>query len=215
LGITQTNLARGVLFEGGTYETFTQFDPVVTRLITEDGRIPLWETEPLYLASGWSHPIWAMINSVQVPEGLAQQVNIIPAQYRATNPQLGTERLFKAMTYTVYYSHTRDFVPPTIWAVDAAPLPADNAVQLSVEATDFSGVVRVVVTYTDGNGTWYTIDLTPAANEPGQWHGMMPLKNHLEYFVQVVDGGGNVSVQHNRGNYFINTHSFMPFVSRD
>ncbi len=35
------------------------------------------------------------------------------------------------------------------------------------------------------------------------WEGQLPNQPGLEYFVQAVDGGGNVAVQDNKGHYFI------------
>jgi hypothetical protein len=58
----------------------------------------------------------------------------------------------------------------------------------------------VIVAYTDGKGLWETVDLTNTGGDI--WQGTVPLSGSLEYFVQVVDGAGNVAVDDNGGSYY-------------
>ena len=97
--------------------TLSPFEPVVTRVITDDASIPRRQTEPAYDIAEWRPPVWDTINTVRTPDGIDQRLVVIPAQYRATSGFLGSERLFTAMTYTLYYSDTRDTLPPRIWSV--------------------------------------------------------------------------------------------------
>ena len=73
-----------------------------------------------------------------------------------------------------------------------------------VTATDAAasagGICRVVVAYTDGQGEWESVDLDPSDGDT--WQGTLPLGRDVEYFVQVVDEAGNVSVDDNGGRYY-------------
>ena len=139
---------------------------------------------------------------------------VIPAQYRSTTPYLGTERLFEVMTYTVYYSTTMDLIPPSIWRVDASL--GETSIQVVVEATDLSDVVRVGVAYTLGNGVWLTTDLTRSAGNPNVWIGTIPNEERIEWFVQVLDGAGNVAINDNKGAYLgpKSNRVWLPFISQ-
>ena len=197
LSILQTaTVARGTVFEGGRYRTFYNFDPLVTRVVTDQAHT---RQEPGFGFKEWTPSTWDLINSVRTPDGWQQRLVVIPAQYRATTDRVGVERLFEAVTYTVYYSTTKDTIPPSIWMV--RQLAGTERVTVEVEVTDFSGVTRAVATYTTGDGLWQTVDLVQSV-DPNVWTGFLPAEAGLEYFVQAVDGGGNVAVNDNKGWYF-------------
>lgn len=197
----QKRLAHGALFEGGDYETLANFSPVVTRVITENSA--LFSDEPAYTIKEWRPAVWDLISTVRIPEGLRQQMVVLPWQYRATNNQRGDARRFTDMSYTIYYSDTQDIIPPTIWEVQnkltnnnrartftACPLGRKNGRALplnfliEVEVTDFSSVLRTVATYTTGDGAWETIDLTQQAADPNRWLGELPRQQGVTYFIQ-------------------------------
>ena len=113
---------------------------------------------------------------------------------------MGTQRLFEQMNYTVYYSNIIDIVPPSIWRVAAYKVEEES--QITVEVTDLSDVIRVGVSYTLGDGSWVTFDLVRRAENPNLWSGTMPYEASVEWFVQAVDGAGNVAVNDNKGAYF-------------
>jgi hypothetical protein len=144
------------------------------------------------------------------PEGIAQQLVMIPAQYQPLTNESGVERRFREITYTVYHSNTNDFLPPTIWTVEA--FPRVNTTDVAVQTTDFSGVVRVVVAYTIGDGRWQTIDLNRSSQTSDRWTGILPFHRPLEYVVQVVDGGGKVTIEHGRGRYLAIDRAYWPLV---
>jgi hypothetical protein len=114
------------------------------------------------------------------------------------------------MTYTLYYSDTTDTIAPAIWQVDA--VSAEAGVSTTVEVTDFSDVVRVVVAYTDGNGVWETVDLVRNPTNSSYWNSVLPSHPELEYFVQAVDGGGNVATDDNKGRYFAVRRIYLPLL---
>jgi parallel beta-helix repeat protein len=204
-------MARGAVFEGGRYQIFHNFDPVVTRVITEEIRR---REEPSFDFKEWTPSTWELINSVRTPEGWQQQLVVIPAQYKATTDYEGVERRFEVMTYTVYYSMTKDTIPPSIWVV--RQMVDTEMITVEVEVTDFSGVARVVAAYTTGDGVWRTVDLAQSP-DPNTWVGLLPSRAGLEYLVQVVDGGGNVAISDNKGRYFglPPCQMYLPLVVRN
>jgi hypothetical protein len=136
---------------------------------------------------------------------------LIPAQYLSTGERLGIERRFTTMTHTVYYSNTADSIPPSIWGVKA--LIRGQMSKVQVEVTDFSGVIRVAVAYTIGDGIWRVVDLAQSDLAHSLWEGEIPGHADLAYFVQAVDAGGNVAYGDNKGRYFRGTHDlYMPLI---
>ena len=216
LDITLTDQTpHGAFFEGGSYQSFESFDPVVTRVVTETTNLSLWQEEPVFDHPDiWQPSWWSLVNQVWTPDGVEQRLVVIPAQYRSTAEDLGIERLFDVMTYTVYYSNTMDLIPPSIWLVDAYRLESSS--QVVVEATDLSDVVRVGVAYTLGDGVWDTTDLTRSEGNPNLWTGTIPYEETIEWFVQALDGAGNVAINDNKGAYFGPSANrvWLPLITR-
>jgi hypothetical protein len=192
---------HGAFFEGGSYQSFENFDPVVTRIVTETTDLSIWQEEPEFnYPDIWQPSWWSLINQVWTPEGVEQRLVVIPAQYHSISADLGIERLFDVMTYTVYYSNSIDLVPPSIWSIDISV--QGNSDQVVVEVTDLSDIVRVGVAYTLGDGVWDTVDLTRSVSNPNIWIGAIPHEETLEWFVQAVDKAGNVAINENKGAYY-------------
>ncbi|MFN3335019.1 MAG: hypothetical protein ACK47M_21165, partial [Caldilinea sp.] len=70
-----------------------------------------------------------------------------------------------------------------------------------VEAADSSGVVREVIAPTDGAGVWSSKDLTYDAAAL-KWTGTITATSTTRYFVQVVDGAGNIAIDDDKGRYY-------------
>jgi hypothetical protein len=211
--MSDAGIAHGVVFEGGSYRASESFDPVVTSVLTDS--TTLATSEPLYNFVNWTPSTWDVINSVRTRDGLSQNLVVVPAQYSATSPTTGTQRVFDTLTYTVYRSDKKDGLPPNVWRVQA--IKSEDGVHFNVETTDFSGIVRVAVSYTDGAGVWYTYDLTEGSPDSNEWQGLLTGKDNFHYFVQVVDAAGNVSVIDNKGAYFTPheiSFVFLPVVLR-
>ena len=192
-------IAHGVVFEGGIYNVAENFDPAVTQVITDT--LSLESSEPEFDFPIWVPSTWDVMNSVRTQTGVDQNLVIIPAQYRATTPITGVERIFEELTYTVYYSDKKDGLPPMVWKVEARH-QENEKIAFKVETTDFSGVARVVVAYTNGTGEWQTFDLEEADFDNNLWGGTIPESADIDFFVQVLDTAGNVSVVDNKGLYF-------------
>jgi hypothetical protein len=85
-----------------------------------------------------------------------------------------------------------------------------NSQFITVEVTDFSGIARVAVGYTWDDGRWRVVDLTRTLGDPDIWTGSVPYTDTLSYFVQAVDGAGNVGVETNKSWYFGKTDAVAP-----
>jgi hypothetical protein len=183
---------RGVVFEGGQYTAYTAFDPVVTRLGDSDE--PLGE-ETTIADTVWRESQLVSLSRLETVGGVQQRVVVLPGQYRGSD---GQQRVYEEVQVSLYSSTSSDWFAPTIEGV--AHTVSGASVTVVVTATDGGGICRVVVAYTDGKGSWSTVDL---ANIGGDvWQGTLPLSGALEYFVQVVDGAGNVTIDDNDGSYY-------------
>jgi hypothetical protein len=193
---------HGAFFEGGTYKVVPDFDPVVTRIISDVVDLSDQPEEPVFeFPDQWQPPTWSMINQIWTPEGVRERLVVVPAQYHSTGIRHGTERLFERMDYTVTYSPSTDWIPPSVWQVKSEPL-ASGVDEVSVEVTDLSDVVRVAISYTSGDGAWHTVNLARVSHDPDLWTRAIPHRAGMEWFVQAVDSAGNVAVDDDRGGYF-------------
>jgi hypothetical protein len=209
--------AHGAFFEGGQYSTLADFDPVISRLVTDTAVSVL---EPLYNFSEWMPSSWDLVNGMQMPEGLEQRLVVLPAQYSATSTSKGTLRLFSSMNYTVYYSSNgEDLFAPSIWSIQHEQ--EGQVLHITAEVTDYSGVGRVAATYSTGDGWWHTVDLSQREVDPNIWSGDIPYSASLFYFIQALDLAGNVGVETNKSLYFdldmapvLDQHIFLPLITR-
>ncbi|MEZ4660189.1 MAG: hypothetical protein R2911_21745 [Caldilineaceae bacterium] len=181
------NVAQGAFFEGGDYTTYPTFNPVVTRVITQTTQPTADEViqEPVYTEQAWRPTTWDLINSIRTPAGRQQRLVVIPGQYRYQQTiqtsdgvqYIGEQRLFTKLDYTLYYSTTRDTIPPAIWQVTQTPSADATKLTIGVESTDFSTVVRVAVAFTYGDGKWQVKDLARGVND--QWSTVIDFKPNL------------------------------------
>ncbi|GAH00275.1 unnamed protein product, partial [marine sediment metagenome] len=76
--------------------------------------------------------------------------------------------------------------------------------------------VRVGVAYTLGDGVWDTTDLTRSAGDPNVWLGTIRDEETIEWFVQALDGAGNVAINDNKGAYLDTPANrvWLPFISQ-
>ncbi|HNB52023.1 MAG TPA: hypothetical protein PK530_08780, partial [Anaerolineales bacterium] len=131
-----------------------------------------------------------------------EKLVVTGGQYNVDN---STERGYGEMQVEVVYApnNVNDFMPPNIVAAQAVEY--GNALHFSAEVNDEeSGVVRVLATYnqdnTDAsNGTWQSVELTFDSNT-GLWVGSVGgLDAATEFFIQALDGAGNVHVFTDKG----------------
>ena len=139
---------------------------------------------------------------------------LTPAQFKG-NQDNGTLRRFTTLDFEVYYADTTvmDYAPPAIWKVDG--LVFMNAAHFWVVAQDSSGIQRVVMVYTQDGMNWQSADLINTSQD--HWETTLPAaKGQFIYFVQVVDGAGNVTVTANKGLFFEPARHdvYLPVVMR-
>jgi hypothetical protein len=168
-------------------------------------------TEPSFTLQGWYPTEMAAVNRVETAFETLERLVVMPAQFHNT----GIERLWDRLTYDAYYSSEGDKIDPTIWRVEAAQL--HDRATFQVEVTDDSGIERVVAAYSLGSGTWNSIDLSYDAGEEA-WSGDLSLTegDSVDYFIQAVDGAGNVATGDNKGFYFepVTLNVYLPLVVR-
>ena len=143
------------------------------------------------------------------PDGIAQrqQLVLIPGQFvsvpTAASPDVGTQLLYDRMAGDVYYSASNDWDAPEVGEVVLVRSPGSTTADLSVSATDASGIHRVVALYQAG-GDWNTLELTQNA---GTFAGTLAVpaaiaNEQIKVVVQAVDGAGNVAWAANKGPGF-------------
>jgi len=97
---------------------------------------------------------------------------------------------------TVYFSV--DTIPPNITDVSQTPLKTnvspEDEVEINVSVTDqVSGVKQVTLNYTNGNGTWITIDMTnPQGDVWTVTIPAFPYCTNVTYIVIAEDNIGNI-----------------------
>jgi hypothetical protein len=102
----------------------------------------------------------------------------------------------------MYASAASEFLRPVIHAVRAM-VSDSQGVSVAVQVTDpeipggqSSGIAAVVVTYTQSQGgsSWQSSNLELVDASAGLWEGMIDVSGAIDFFVQAVDGSGNVGM---------------------
>jgi len=194
--ITQENMvAHGALFLSASYEDIHDFDPVVSRLVTD-----VIDLEPSFLVDRWYPSPMHAINSLTTRDGVSQRLVVMPAQYLATSEISGTERIYRQLSYEIYYAdpQTTDYIPPTIGETTVSMDGGDAL--FTVDVADPSGVSRAVITFNTGDENWQTFDLSLRSS--GKWEGRQAMPGSFRYLVQAVDAAGNVAFSDDKGVFF-------------
>jgi hypothetical protein len=139
---------------------------------------------------------------------------LVPAQFQGDQDS-GTLRRFTQLEFEVYYTDTvsADFSSPVVWAVESKEY--ENEADFWVTTEDTSGIQRVVMAYTQDGVIWKIQDLAPDPSEERLWSTHMAgLSDQFVYFIQVVDGAGNVKVTSNKGLLFepIEINVYLPLT---
>jgi hypothetical protein len=197
-------MPHGAVLRGATYLDLADFDPVVGQAVT-DGSI---YSEPSFDAPGWYPSVLFELNRFDTQASLA----LVLGQYHADQE---TERLYSDASFDIYYHDSAtDWKAPALTSLSSA-LQSGEAT-IVVEAADSSGIETVVVAYTSGTGTWESVELEASGIA---WTGSFPASFETRFFVQIVDGAGNVTVGDHGGRYFTpgqgSYHVYLPFAVRD
>lgn len=209
------SLARGVLMVGGAFVDTADFDPVISRIVTDSVFL---EDEPAFLVSGWYPVNPGAINRLLTIDGVVhEQLVVIPTQFMATTlttPTTGMLRRYTDLQFEVYHApfDAADFIAPSIWGVTAISSTEglDFVVWLDDTAEDddpTASIARVVMLYQlDDETTWRKAELTyePNPNGVGRAVGRVaPLTTgRISYFAQAVDRTGNVALALQHGAPF-------------
>ncbi len=210
---------------GGEFTDITEFDPYIQSIIFEDsGEVPV---EGQFNLDRWYPLTVASVNrTVEIPALFAQNIVVVPGQFYATttgsNPTRGIQRLYNSLDLTVFElpaGATTDFIEPSIWQIGATTgFGGDVTFKVLVtdetqsEPVTDSGIYRTVVLYRNLNSTvWEMVDLTYNATTQTAEGTITPTMGGVhEYFVQVVDGAGNVALGLDHNNYYRFTVSSGP-----
>jgi hypothetical protein len=186
---------HGALFLGGIYSDVAHFDPVVVQPFNEYVTSTI---APTFTSPGWYPPVPISIHSQTTISGSKDMLVTLLGQF---NGATSAERLFDQIAFDTYYSSDPDIEPPQFTYVDGILNESTNQGSIKVEVTDPSGVVRVLAAFTSADGVWHNQDLTYDLKTL-KWSGTITATLLTRYFIQAVDGAGNVSLAHNKGCYY-------------
>ena len=201
---TPTRVLRGAVMNTAKYRIEEPFKPLIEYYQKSDLMIELLTGE----LRKWFPARIFKINSISYPERPAesrQYLVIITGQYKgAIGPgAIGKERVYDELSFDLYYASPGDETnSPVVGAVSCAKMGGN--VTITVNASDESGIRRVLVTYTDSDGVWgewKSADL--GEKGAGLWTCSISAEEEIEFFVQVVDVYGNVAVDDNEGRYYL------------
>jgi hypothetical protein len=182
---------RSVLLISASYETLDTPDPLIAAPVNDE----LTQTvEAVFDQAGWYPAVPATLQGQGEETGLVIQMG----QY---DPVGQKERLYSEMELDLYYSLSADQLPPDVTVVDGILDARTGQVSVKVGATDPAGVQRAVATYTQGDGSWRSVELHWDADS-FKWVGSFTGSADTQYMVQVVDGAGNTAYETNGGLYF-------------
>jgi hypothetical protein len=190
---------RGVLFRGGVYTDVAAFDPIIVQALNEYISPTV---EPAFTVPGWYPAVPFLVRNRDTVPLAADTAVALMGQF---NSQAGTERLYDQLAFDTYYSADPDVDPPDITYIGGVLNQSAGQASLKVEASDPSGVVRVLAAFTEGQGQWLSQDLA-FNTSTHKWRGQITATINTRYFLQAVDGAGNIQVADNKGAYY----SFQP-----
>jgi hypothetical protein len=201
--------ARGAVFTGGSYSVQEGFDPVIAQPVNEY----YTPAEPEFASFGWYPPLPFTLRGRGAVSSTAETLVTFMGQY---NDSESSERLYESLGFDLYYSDSPDHIPPVITSASSQREGAQ--VDFKVGVRDSSGLYQVLVAYTDGGGVWSTLGLS---HDPAmaKWTGNITSEAGIEWFVQAVDGAGNVATTGDKGTYHTEQNKdmypvYLPLVLR-
>jgi hypothetical protein len=204
LDVTEPNLvAHGALITGLTSTDTPNFDAAFSRVVEDSAAL-----SPELVGNVTYPSKLQAITTFSTPTGTRQRLLLFGGQYKSdATPDaagVGVQRLFGTQSGMVLYAapSATDFDPPTFGPVSVSS-PTTSTVGFAVDVNDNSGVdgvKRVLALYRDASGSWKSIDLSHVAGN-SRWSGAGPLTGtSVEWFIQAVDGSGNVGVTSNKAD---------------
>ena len=156
----------------------------------------------------------ATVTTSQAPYGRAQSLVLLPGQFLGnTYDGTGVERVFDTVGVKVLYAPdgSTDFTAPAISGVIGSV--GGSSVTFSATATDDGSVKAMTVGYRDLEGTWR---FAPMTGGPAAFSATVTLSRALTaadrtvFFVQAVDGSGNVGTAAGKADGFVASADHTP-----
>jgi len=122
----------------------------------------------------------------------------------------GIERIYDELSFDLYYaSPDNETKSPMISNVSNTIV--NGNIRITVNASDDSEIQRVLITYTDSDGTWGAWRSEDCKQREGDvWTCSIATEEEIEFFVQAVDVYGNVAVDDNDGGYYPEKEEKLP-----
>ncbi|MEM7536224.1 MAG: CARDB domain-containing protein [Chloroflexota bacterium] len=207
---SSTSFARSAVIRGGTYNTQANYDAVIASPYNEYTE-ESYEELDADVTAGW-YP--SMMTVLRTHAGSANLISQF-GQYHAQTQVL---RLFEDLQGEVYYSSSPDFLEPTLQLVSGVYDAESGTTQIKVGVDDASGIVDVFVGWFEesnsSSGTINTQRLTQDGNSI-RWTGEINSQATQGFFIQAVDGAGNVLAATNDGHYYQSTVAASTTVTTD
>jgi hypothetical protein len=193
--VTSAGDLRGAVFLGGIYKEVADLDPEIA---LADNEYVVEKHEPFFAPISFYPAV-----PFSVRTGASDAVVMSLGQYRsdASGSGLGVARIFDQMSFSTFHSGSPDKQKPDISSVDGILDKVAGTGSIKVEATDYSGLHRVVVAYDNGSGEWKSKDLV-FDQHAQKWSESIDASTATRYFIQAVDNAGNVAVDDNKGQHF-------------
>jgi Big-like domain-containing protein/peptidase C25-like protein len=206
LDVTQPGLiAHGALVTAAVSSDQANFNAAFSRPVEDRAAF-----SPELVGDATSPTRLQSIATFSTPTGLQQRLVISTGQFLADGVPdalgIGTQRLFSSLGGVVLYASDSetDFRAPTFGPVQAfASSPSTIGFAVDVndgDAAPAAAVKRVVALYKDASGAWRSIDLNHE-DTSRRWSGGGTFAGSAaEWFIQAVDGAGNVGVISNKAH---------------
>ncbi len=156
--------------------------------------------QPVLTGETWNPSAFFKVNTI----GNRQYIILITGQFKKTGwtikggqkVNIGDLRRYNELTFDLHLSAPTDEKESPEITVSYV-----NASCIQVNATDGSGVQKIVIAYTDKKGIWESFDIVPETSAC-ELEAEIELEDAKEYLVQVVDVYGNVAVEDNDERYY-------------
>ncbi|MFI5319813.1 MAG: hypothetical protein ACHQ6V_09555 [Myxococcota bacterium] len=207
-----------VALRGGNYDLILGFDPVIATF-TQD-----WlqsQPEPRACVDTMSPTQIGTVNSIDVAGQTTQTLLFTGTQFECTLPPVsqgvapvtGNARVFTSATIEALHPTSAafdgDFVPPRVTRQDVIADPNSGDVQLTLDATDASGLREVIaLVYEDldtvpgGPGRAVAFSTGNLTGSSGPFSLTLPGALHKLISLQYIDGAGNVLLKSFKGKLF-------------
>lgn len=193
---------RAAIMRAGIYWEPSNFSPVIERAGALGAlERPIGQSAPVFDAPGWYPAIPFALQSFadtpnSGPDVFVQTQGSMLFDLAQYHPGRRAERIYDSMTLDEIYSAAPDHTPPIVPMVRGKAVAGE--LEITIGATDTSGIWGVVLAHTDGQGSWQSTSLERVGST-SEWAGRVPMDSNS--FVQVLDFAGNVTMEDNGGRY--------------